>query len=212
MADAVVVDASRVVPLPDGVRAGDGCLAEPIACALHALRRAGVCADDVVAVVGAGSIGLGATAAARWIGCRVDVAARHAAQRAAAEAIGGGPEPDGEYDVVVDAAGTSVSFARSLALLRPGGTLAVASTPWDPLELPALFAAKEPTIVTASMHAPGTGEPGVGDLADAVRLLADMPDVAPALVTHRFPLDRAAEAFAVAADRARGAIKVVLEP
>jgi threonine dehydrogenase-like Zn-dependent dehydrogenase len=36
--------------------------------------------------------------------------------------------------------------------------------------------------------------------------------VAAAMITHRLPLDRATEAFAVAADRASGAIKVLLEP
>lgn len=212
MADRLVVGPAQVVPLPAEVRVADGCLAEPLACSLHALRRAGVRPDDAVAVVGAGSIGLGTVAAARWLGCRVDVAARHPAQRAAADALGGGPQPAGEYDVAVDAAGTSASLAQALRLVRPGGTVLIVSTPWDPMELPALFTTKEPAIVTASMHQPGTGEPGTGDLADALRLLAAMPEVASALVTHRFPLERAAEAFATAADRAAGAIKVVLEP
>jgi threonine dehydrogenase-like Zn-dependent dehydrogenase len=82
------------------------------------------------------------------------------------------------------------------------------STPWDPIELPALFTFKEPRFVTAQMH----GDDTASDMADAVRLLADLPEVPAALVTHRFPLDRAADAFAAAADRAAGAIKVVLEP
>jgi threonine dehydrogenase-like Zn-dependent dehydrogenase len=46
----------------------------------------------------------------------------------------------------------------------------------------------------------------------AARVLADDPEIASAMITHRFPLDRAAEAFSVAADRASGAIKVLLEP
>jgi len=45
-----------------------------------------------------------------------------------------------------------------------------------------------------------------------VELLADDPGIADAMITHRFPLERAPHAFAVAADRASGAIKVVLEP
>jgi threonine dehydrogenase-like Zn-dependent dehydrogenase len=37
------------------------------------------------------------------------------------------------------------------------------------------------------------------------------PDISEALVTHRFPLDGVTEAFATAADRAGGAIKVVFD-
>ena len=43
-------------------------------------------------------------------------------------------------------------------------------------------------------------------------MLAATPDLADALVTHRFGLDDAAEAFRVAGDRAAGAIKVQLAP
>jgi threonine dehydrogenase-like Zn-dependent dehydrogenase len=209
MADRILVDPSCLVPLPAGLTPADGCLVDPIACSVHAFRRAFVSPTDRVAVVGAGSIGLGATAVAKWRGCAVDVAARHPAQRAAAEAIGAGVEPEGEYDVVVDAAGTSGSMERCIELLRPGGSVILVSTAWEPMQFPAFFMNKEPTIYTATMHGERSGG---SDMADAAQLLADLPQVAPAMITHRFPLSKAADAFGVAADRSAGAIKVVLEP
>ena len=212
MADRMVVAAANVLPLPERLSPSDACLAEPIACSIHALGRASVGPQDSVAVVGAGTIGLGAAAVARWTGCRVDVAARHPAQRTAASVIGAGLDPKGEYDVVVDAAGTNDSLARSIELVRPGGTVVIVSTPWRPLELPAFFTSKEPTFVTAMMHGEHGDGDGRSDMASAIRLLADMPEVPAALITHRIPLDRAATAFRVAADRSSGAIKVVLEP
>jgi threonine dehydrogenase-like Zn-dependent dehydrogenase len=42
--------------------------------------------------------------------------------------------------------------------------------------------------------------------------LGQRPELPEIVITHRFPLDAAVEAFRVAADRSAGAIKVVLEP
>ncbi len=215
LAERIAVDARNALPLPAGLSPADAPLVEPIACSVHAFRRAGVAGSDRVAVVGAGSIGLGAVAVARHLGCAVDVAVRHDAQSRAALAIGAGTAPEGEYDVVVDAAGTSGSMARALELLRPGGTVLIVSSQWQPVEFPAFFASKEPTFVTATMHNRGTATTGAhptSDMQAAMQLLVDLPEVAPALITHRFPLADAASAFAAAADRSAGAIKVVLEP
>jgi 2-desacetyl-2-hydroxyethyl bacteriochlorophyllide A dehydrogenase len=209
MADEVVVDAGCIVPLPAALDVSDAALVEPVACAVHALRRAHVRAADRVAVVGAGTIGLVSAAAARWMGCRVAVLARHDAQRRAAESIGADPEPVGEYDVVVEAAGTESAVARCFELLRPGGTAVLVASYWEPTTFPPHFTLKEPVLVSALMH--GRDETGT-DMEAAACLLADMPEVAEAVITHRFPLDRATEAFAVAADRVAGAIKVLLEP
>jgi threonine dehydrogenase-like Zn-dependent dehydrogenase len=211
MADRMLVNAANVVALPYGLSAADACLVEPIACSVHALRRAHVTHNDRVAVIGAGSIGLGATAAARFLDCSVDVSARHERQQSAAKAMGAGIAPSGEYDVVIDAAGTSGSIAKSFELLRPGGTVVIVSSQWQPVEFPMFFASKEPILVTATMHGRGDAT-GTTDMQEAARLLAAMPEVAPAIITHRFPLDEAAKAFAAATDRSAGAIKVALEP
>ena len=209
MADEVVVDAGCIVPLPGGLDVADGALVEPVACAVHSLRRAGVQAGDRVAVVGAGSIGLSAAAVARWMDCTVDVAARHDHQRDAAVAIRAGVEPDGEYDVVVDGAGSETAVAQCVDLVRPGGTIALLASYWEPVGFPQFFTMKEPVLVGSNMH--GRDASGT-DMEAAAQLLADLPGVAPAMITHRFPLDRAADAFAAAADRKGGAIKIVLEP
>jgi L-iditol 2-dehydrogenase len=205
MADSVIVEQRNIVPLPAGVDPADAALVEPLACSIHAFHRGNVERGARVAVVGAGSIGLGATAVARWLDCPVDVAARHPAQAAAARTMGAGIAPDGEYDVVVEAAGTSSAVETAFSLLRPGGTVIFVSTHWDPVTFPQFFTMKEPTIVSGATHHDT-------EMADAAQLLADLPEVPAALITHRLPLDRAADAFKLAADRASGAIKVVLEP
>jgi threonine dehydrogenase-like Zn-dependent dehydrogenase len=209
MADEMVVEESCLVPLPDGLDVADAALVEPVACSMHALRRARLRGDERVAVVGGGAIGLAATAVARAMGAAVDVLARHDGQRQAAARIGAGVEPAGEYDVVVDAAGTDSAVATCFDLLRPGGTLVLVASYWEPVQFPQFFTLKEPVVVGSNMH--GHGETD-RDMDAAARVLAELPAVAPALVTHRFPLVDAAHAFSVAADRAGGAIKVLLEP
>jgi threonine dehydrogenase-like Zn-dependent dehydrogenase len=53
---------------------------------------------------------------------------------------------------------------------------------------------------------------GVGEFAEATRILDGAPELVDTLVTHRFGLDDAAEAFRVAGDRAEDPIKVVILP
>jgi len=217
MADEIVVPERGLVRLPAGLRAADACLVEPLAVAVHGLRRAGLAGGERVAVIGGGTIGLCAVAAARAAGAHVDLLARHDAQREAGTRLGAGDLSDadgdarGGYDLVIDAAGTASALERAVALCRPGARLALLATYWDGrLELPGLaLCVKEIDVVPASLY----GRAGAArDVDVAAGVLAARPTIADALVTHRFPLDAAAEAFRVAADRAAGAIKVVLEP
>jgi len=53
---------------------------------------------------------------------------------------------------------------------------------------------------------------GRREMEDAAQMLADEPDIARTVITHRFPLEDASEGFRVAGDRASGAIRVVIEP
>lgn len=209
MADEMLVPARCLVPLPAGVAPRDACLVEPLAVCLHGLRRIGLHGGQRVAVVGAGSIGLLAVAAARAAGAQVGLVARHDAQMAAGEQLGAAPA-EGEYDVVIECAGSESALQRSCELARPGGTLLLLSSYWDGLNLPGFIVVlKELRIQPSSMYGRHSGG---RDVDGAAALLAATPELARTVITHRLPLDAAAEAFRIARDRGAGAIKVVLEP
>lgn len=209
MADEILVPTGAVVPLPGAVRLADACLVEPIAVVVHGLRRARLRSDERVAVVGGGNIGLCAVAAARASGAEVALVARHDRQREAGERLGAVPT-SGEYDLVVEAAGTESALQDAVALARPGGRVAIVGSYWQPVGLPGLqMCMKEVDLIPASMY----GREGtVRDMEVASAVLASNPEIPRALITHRFPLEGAPEAFLAAADRQAGAIKVVLEP
>lgn len=210
LADAVVVPAPALVPLPPGLDVADACLVEPLAVAVHGLRIGQVTAGTRVAVIGGGTIGLAAVAAAVGLGAETALAARHPHQQAAGERLGATTGPSGEYDVVVEAAGTEAALAQAAELCRPGGLVLFLSTHWGPVPIPGIPALmKELAFRWSYTYAE---HPGGRDVDDAAALLARTPTIASTLITHRFPLDEATTAFAVAADRAAGAIKVVLEP
>jgi threonine dehydrogenase-like Zn-dependent dehydrogenase len=209
MADEVLVPERALVPLPAGVEPADASLVEPLAVLVHTLRRSGVRPDQRVAVVGGGTIGLCAVAVARARGCEVGLAARHEAQRQAGERLGA-TEVHGTYDLVLDAAGTDSSLATSIDLARPGAQVGVPGMYWGDVTLPGLpLCMKQVSLCPVWLYGRHAGG---RDVDAAAALLATTPQLAPTLITHRFPLDAAAEAFATARDRAAGAIKVVLEP
>jgi len=53
---------------------------------------------------------------------------------------------------------------------------------------------------------------GGSDYLSAATMLAERPEVVESLITHRYPIEDAAEAFRVSADRSTGALRVVIEP
>ena len=110
LADRVRVPAENLVALPDGLDVADACLVEPAAVAWHGVVRATIQPGERVVVVGGGSIGLLAVAAAR-----------HPHQVSAGERLGAG-RPSGQYDVVIEAAGGK-DLAREAAAEpgRPAG-------------------------------------------------------------------------------------------
>ena len=68
---------------------------------------------------------------------------------------------------------------------------------------------KEARFVPSTMYGHHHGD---REFETAAEVLAASPELPDALITHRFGLDDAAEAFRVAGDRAAGAIKVQLSP
>ena len=209
LADRVRVPEQNLVALPAGLFVDDACLVEPGSVAWHGVARAAVQSGERVVVVGGGSIGLLAVASLSSKGFAVDLEARYPHQREAGERLGAGT-PSGEYDVVIDAAGSESGLARAAELARPGARVVLLGVYHGLLPAPgAITLVKELSWVGAMAY---ERHGDVREVDEVAAMLATRPEVAETLITHRFPLHDAAEAFRVAADRSAGAIKVVLTP
>jgi 2-desacetyl-2-hydroxyethyl bacteriochlorophyllide A dehydrogenase len=198
-----------LVPLPPGLDVKDASLVEPASVARHACHMGEIGTDTRVAVVGAGAIGILTAAAAQELGAPdVAVEARHAHQHTARERLGANI-PTGVYDVVIETAGSESGLHRAVALARPGGTVVhvgiYGDITWPMGELFMKEAALRPSLGYCGHH-------GRREFAESADLLASRPELAETLITHRFPIEDAPEAFHVAQDRSQGVFRVVVEP
>jgi threonine dehydrogenase-like Zn-dependent dehydrogenase len=101
-----VTYAGQLQKVPDGVPDEHALLAEPLAVAIHAVKRKQPSDDDTVIVVGAGIIGLMIVRAIRGLGskCKIIVLARYPFQEAAAKLIGA--------DTVISERTTDILYQR----------------------------------------------------------------------------------------------------
>jgi len=96
-AESVLVQEALMMPVPNGLEPDVAALTEPMAVALHAVRRGEVGKRDVAIVIGCGPIGLGVILMLKATGVRTVIAADYSpGRRALAERCGA--------DVVVDPA------------------------------------------------------------------------------------------------------------
>jgi L-idonate 5-dehydrogenase len=207
-----VVRADQVRPLPEGVSTEHGALAEPLAVALHAVHRAGDLTGRDVVVNGAGPIGSLVVAAAKYRGAASVVAADLSeSSLAVATAMGadearnlatGDALPE-DAELVFEASGAAAALGNVLRATARGGTVVqVGNLPGTPVSA-ALgdLVTREITWIGAYRF--------VEEISEALVAMRDGLDVSP-LITHRFPIDRAEEALAVAADRSTGSSKVMI--
>ncbi|MFT4822733.1 MAG: threonine dehydrogenase-like Zn-dependent dehydrogenase [Halioglobus sp.] len=208
MAEYVDVPAEALVILPTGLDISTASLVEPLAVAVHGIDRSAIERGDRVLVIGAGPIGLAIAAVLGAKGIAFDIIARHPHQKSIAESFGGVLTATDGYDVVIDAIGNSESLKDAVERVRPMGRVTMVGTFWLPTETPFEFCAKEVELVASMMY--NCKSPN-RSFDIAAKLLFENPYIANAMVTHRFPLEASDEAFAAAADRSAGSVKVVFD-
>jgi threonine dehydrogenase-like Zn-dependent dehydrogenase len=223
MAELIAVPEVNLVPRPDGVEAWQASLLEPLAVGLNTVDRLRLVLGETVVVLGQGPIGLALTrlcslsgagrlvvtdarddpfALSRAYGATdcVNVRERDPVE-AVTELTGGGA------DVVIETSGFPASSAIVLDVVRKEGKVAHIGWANDLPPLPVVpIMAKTLTVFGVG------GNGGRGQYERSLELVrSGRIDLAP-MVTHRFGLDDVAEAFAVAAAKTGGAIKVVVTP
>jgi L-iditol 2-dehydrogenase len=205
-------------PLPDSVTDTDGALLEPLGVAIHALDLGHVRLGARAAVVGCGPIGLLLIAVLRAAGAR-HIAAfeplphrREAALRYGADVC---LQPDilagdlrelvGEgADAVFEMAGTADAVTLSMAAARPGGRVVLGGIPSDDRIAFEASMARRKGLTIAMVRRMNNV------YGRAIALAAAGSFSLAPLVTDRFGLGSAGQAFGIAAKRS--GLKVIIEP
>ena len=210
--------------LPENVSFEAGTLVEPLACVIHAIRRAKVQAGDSVVLIGTGAIGLMFIQALRFWGVRKLVVYEVLEWRRQKACEFGAPivlapHPDVEKEAqrlseligangaekVIVAAKDLRAMELGVRLANKGGTVLFFATPQPDESIP-LFPSyiffNEITI-TSSYSADHL------DTRMALELLANGAVNAEALISHRYPIEKLSEAILQTASR-QGSLKCVV--
>jgi threonine dehydrogenase-like Zn-dependent dehydrogenase len=219
LADWVDVPVGNLVRLDGSIDATVGMLTEPTAVAVRGVGLAGIAAGDPVAVIGAGTIGLLAAAVARTRTDDVVLSVRHPHQADAARRLGLETVPEADtmawgkearpVTVIETAGGDGRSLDTALRIARRGGQVLVLGT-FRTVGVD-LFVALQKEVTIRPSYAYGNRH-GTDDLTETAATLIELRHTIGPLVTHRFGLDDALDAFATAGDKATGAIKVAVVP
>lgn len=234
----MVAHVSQLHPVPDTLPDEIAVLVEPLACAVHAVRRVAIPAGASVLVVGAGTVGLLTLLALRKItgAGEVQVIAKHRHQADRARELGATviigtdrparalrrstgallvePELGADYllggmDLAFECTGGSSGLDTALRSIRAGGTVVASGMPSGGVDLTPLWY-RELHLVGAYASAV-SDEPSRGDFPEAIALAAAAP--LDGYVDTKYPLERWRDALDHAATAGRsGTVKVVFAP
>jgi L-iditol 2-dehydrogenase len=212
MADRFEVPAEKLIPIPDDVSDDDAAIVEPLSSGTHAIRLADGVEGKRVAVLGTGTIGLLTVAAARASGAAAiattDLVSENR-QRAVAMGADAAIDPlegsDADVadairdalgerpDVTFDCVAVQATVDLAVDLAQRGGTVIVLGVPTDrrSVALP-LVQDREIRIQGSAMYVRC-------DVERALEIVRAGGVDATHLITGRFAMNDAAQAFAAAA-------------
>lgn len=222
MADYVTVKAANVYKLPEELSYEAGALIEPLAVAVHAVRRADIKMGETVLVLGAGAIGLFVAALCKrsgakevvvsdYAGFRLDMAEKLGATHTVNPGEGGSVEDTVQelthgkgMDKVFECVGREATFVQAMTSLKRNGLATIVG----------IFEQTEITIPVMrfiNYEIKVQGSQGYcWDFPVAMQMARDI-DLS-GMVTHTFPLSELQKALEISADRNQNTIKVVLKP
>ncbi len=236
----LIAHPSQLHEVPDDLADAEAALVEPAACSIHAALSPVFGTDDgIVAVLGAGTLGLGIVAALKAYAMpdRLVVGARYPEQKAFAKRFGAtdvvaGSELkrairriSGSFEltngsltggahVTFDCVGSSASLTDAIDMTCPGGTIVlVGMAAGVQLDLTPLWQKQirlQGAYAYGVEHHPSAADPrSTFDMALELVKSAGLGD----LLSASYPLDRFTDAIEHAAHAGpRGAIKVALAP
>lgn len=216
--EALVIEERQAVKVADGVSASSAAFAEPLAVCLHAARRAGPLLGKKVLVTGSGPIGVLAMVAAKAAGAAeivatdvVDAPLSIARRMAATAVVNVAAEPErlkaeygaekGYFDVMLEASGNQHALTGAFDVVRPCGVIVQIGV-GGAFTLPMNVLVAKEFDLRGSFRFHEEFEWAVAMIGSGT------VDFSP-LLTATIPVDRAVEAFDLAADKSQ-AMKVQL--
>lgn len=213
--------ANLVVPIPDTMSFDEAAMIEPLAVGVYSADLAEIKGGEMVAVLGAGAIGLSCLQAAKAAGAEFAIVSEPIAERRelavklgadavidptttdAPHAIMDATDGDGA-DVVFEAAGEVETCEQSAFAAKSAGTIVIVGIPEEDIyRFNATIARRRELTVRFARRSRNATRRSI-DLAASGKI-----DVA-SYVTHTFPLEKAAEAFELAHEKRDGALRVVI--
>jgi len=221
MAEYFVVDQRYVYKLPESMSYEAGALIEPLAVAVHAVKRAKIGLRDDVVIIGAGPIGILVSAVCKAAGAREIIVADIAEVRLEmALAMGATRTINSLQESVVDVvrqvtggrgigrsfecAGNEKTFEQAMRCLCKGGIATMVAI----FEQPTI---QIPVTLIVSQEITVQGAQGYCWDFETALALTNVIDLG-RLVSHVFSLSEVDKALNVALNREEKPVKVVLKP
>ena len=111
---------------------------------------------------------------------------------------------------MIDCVGNNDTLNLSAKSAKPGSWIILLGIPLDGINLPGMrIIMNEIKLFPSIMY---SSNDGVKDFTVAAKVISLYPSIGKTIITHRFNLEDAEEAFRIAGDKLSKSIKVVFDP